>query len=386
MQQIQILVISSVRPEPTSAGNIILYRHLYGQPEQNTEVKVIDPINFRLGMLNEQFVRRIAKTRFHRLLEDYSVWNMGRQLDRYLYSESLEKLPSIVLTVAHGDACWAAQRYARICGLPLVTFFHDWWPDIPQLHSYMRQILESRFLQLYRESDLALCVCEGMREKLGSHPNAHILYPIPERNILNTAIKIERPYIRSNKFKVSYFGNLFEYGPMLLEAMETLKDNTHICIEVRGANPNWPADFWEESRARGQWLDFAPRTELGEWLTSTDAFLVPMVFDPSMRRRMETCFPSKIAEYVQYEKPIVIWGPEYCSAVRWARKHDYALCVTDDNPYELKVELEKLRSSIEVQRHYARKSKYLCQTEFNFNVLQSQFLTNLTNLTNLSVV
>jgi hypothetical protein len=41
-------------------------------------------------------------------------------------------------------------------------------------------------------------------------------------------------------------------------------------------------------RENGRWLDFAPREEVDAWLASADAFLVPMVFDPAMRRRMDS--------------------------------------------------------------------------------------------------
>jgi hypothetical protein len=42
---------------------------------------------------------------------------------------------------------------------------------------------------------------------------------------------------------------------------------------------------------------------------------------------VETSFPSKLPEYAQFGKPIVIWGPEYCSAIHWGREGDRALCI-----------------------------------------------------------
>lgn len=67
-------------------------------------------------------------------------------------------------------------------------------------------------------------------------------------------------------------------------------------------------------RDRQLWLDFAPREELNDWLASADVFLVVMSFDPALMRRMETSFPSKLPEYAQFGKPLVIWGPELSGA------------------------------------------------------------------------
>jgi hypothetical protein len=134
-------------------------------------------------------------------------------------------------------------------------------------------------------------------------------------------------------------------------------------------------DFKEEMKQRGLWLDFAPREELDDWLESAAALLVVMRFEPALRRRMETSFPSKLVEYVQLGKPIVIWGPEYCSAVRWARLADSALCVTDPSPRALVVALEKL-SEVELAQ-MAVKSRSAAENEFKAEVIQKQFLAAL---------
>jgi hypothetical protein len=39
------------------------------------------------------------------------------------------------------------------------------------------------------------------------------------------------------------------------------------------------------------------------------------------RPNMEIAFPSKLADYTAMGLPLVIDGPEYCSAVRWAREN-----------------------------------------------------------------
>jgi hypothetical protein len=102
-----------------------------------------------------------------------------------------------------------------------------------------------------------------------------------------------------------------------------------------------------------------------------------MVFDPAMRRRMETSFPSKLPEFTQFGKPIVIWGPEYCSAVQWARPGHRALCVTDPSPTALRRVLERLASSSAEQERFALSSRVAAQGDFNPERIQAQFLSAL---------
>lgn len=95
-------------------------------------------------------------------------------------------------------------------------------------------------------------------------------------------------------------------GPMVGDALQALQDNAHVELVVRGTRPKWPAGFADKMDKQGMWLVFAPRVELDEWLESADAFLVPMVFDLEMRRPMETSFPSKLIEFAQFGKPLVV--------------------------------------------------------------------------------
>ncbi len=41
-------------------------------------------------------------------------------------------------------------------------------------------------------------------------------------------------------------------------------------------------------------------------MASADAFLITIVFAPSIRRRMETSLPSKLIEFAQFGKPLII--------------------------------------------------------------------------------
>jgi glycosyltransferase involved in cell wall biosynthesis len=358
---LRILVVSSVRPEPTSAGEITLHRHLVGCPDLS--VRIVEP--HREGGL----VARLKTTRFHKMANGWEILRNAKQWDKSVDEYVRQARPDAIITVGHGDGCWSAARLAIRYNLPLVTFFHDWWPDMISVHPPFQKLLEKRFRELYHQSRLALCVSEGMCAQLGTHSGAQVLYPIPAK--INSLPPSPKPH---DRFRLFYHGNLYDYGPMVAYALTEMKHHPQVRLEVRGGNPQWPQAFRQEMERAGLWHDYAPRAELDEWLGSADAFLVPMVFEPALRRRMETSFPSKMLEMAQMGKPLIIWGPEYCSAVQWARQGTRALCVTDSDPAALREALEALRSSPAEQQRLAAAAQHAAQTDFNPDEIQAQFM------------
>lgn len=282
---------------------------------------------------------KIGKIISPKIAGDFWVYWKARWIDPSLPKNIDRRQPTVVMTVAHGDGFMAAQRFAQRHSLPLVSFFQDWWPDMAEAHAWAKPVLDKQFRNLAGKSTAAICVSDGMKQALG-HPSCVVLPPI--------AAKARRTTFSSaseSPIKIIYFGNLAEYGPMLAEALGASLDKPSINLVVRGGEPRWPRDLVEAMRRSGNFLEFAPRSELGAWLDSADAFLVPMVFDSGMRRRMETSFPSKLVEFAQLGKPLVIWGPEYCTAVAWGRRTGAALCVTDPDAKALVSALDKMAKS-----------------------------------------
>jgi glycosyltransferase involved in cell wall biosynthesis len=364
----RIILISSVKPESTTGGETILHRHLVNNPEIELIIYHKETKDSLFQKLVVRTLDRISKTRFHRWAQDIKFILSQVFPQKISHIEGVSQ-KTVVMTVAHGNLYNVARIFAEENGLPLVTFVHDWWPDMVPLHAPIRGILEQRFRDLYQQSQLALCVSEGMRMELGSHPNAQLLYPIPSK-----VTQLPETPKRTNNLKVLYFGNLYEYGPMVAEALQEVKGHTQIRMEARGANPNWPDPFRCEMAHEGMWHDFASVEVLQSWIESADAFLVPMVFDPRMRRRMETSFPSKMVEMAQFGRPLVIWGPEYCSAVRWGRQGNRSLCVTDPDPSALRKALELLATLPDEQQRLAAAARIAAHTEFNPDVIQKQFM------------
>ena len=248
---------------------------------------------------------------------------------------------TIVATVAHGNGFYAAERFAKKHGLLLVVFFQDWWPDMAGVPMPFVKILDKHFLAL------AKSCAQGKN---------------------------------GDFFNVVYSGNLDLYGGMLLEALRVFKGHPTIQLQVRGSNPSWSEDAKKEMRDAGLWLDFAPRSELLAWLQSADAFLIPMVFDEKYRRRMETSFPSKLIEVAQFGKPLIVWGPEYCSAVQWGEQSDCFFNVTRCQPQELLKQIEFFFQMPHPKQKCAASSLSASAKECNPSLIQKSFQNFLKNL------
>ena len=70
---------------------------------------------------------------------------------------------------------------------------------------------------------------------------------------------------------------------------------------------------------------------------------LPMTFETAEKVNMQISFPSKLAEYTASGLPLLIYGPDYCSAVRWAGEHrDVAEVVTQEGRAGLEKALANL--------------------------------------------
>ena len=372
-----MILISSVLPVLSGAGQSLLYRHLIDNPEIDLQVIKTEPKKWTPSEVLRRVLGRLGRTKLSPFCQDTMVLWRGGWIDAGLPAPENAEMPTVVMTVAHHEACYAAMRYAKRYQLPLVTIFHDWWPDIPTVHGPFRSILERSFRELYKASSLALCVSPRMKEVLGPHGNAKVLLPIPDGG---AHIKNNRKAPALTPFKIIYAGNLREYGPMLMEALEIFKDHPDIRLEVRGNSASWPEGIKKEMSERGVLLPFAPISELQSWIETADAFLITQSFEDKDRRLMKTNFPSKLTECAKFEKPLVLWGPEYASGPKWARETGLGLVVDEERAEFLKQALEQLCENKEQQERFSHAAREAATSCFSPKLIQEEFMGYLYDL------
>jgi glycosyltransferase involved in cell wall biosynthesis len=365
MDRIKVLVISSVVPNARgSGGELVLYRHLKSNPRIESEIVLWQRFPFRLRVIGKlrdlglQSLSRFIECLFPVLPSNKMVQDVVRSFQ-----------PDAVVTVAHGWWHIKARSVAKEFDLPLVSFFQDWWPDFPDVPLAFRSRVERQFHKTRAESAVAICVSDGMRRELGEPENALVLHDAPS---LTRGGDVTRDF--KLPLRVAYFGNLSEYGPLIESALRALQGPDHVRLEVFGHSPLWTHGAEDEFRSRGFYHGFISSNELAKSLHDFHAALVVMSFAPPHRRRMTTSFPSKLIDATQLGLPVVIWGPEYCSAVKWTRKGDRGLCVTDPNPLALRNALEELAASPAELRRLAKSACDAAAGDFNYERIQLQFM------------
>lgn len=344
MKKIRVFYVSYTPPMPTGGGAMAFYRHFCERDD--FELQVV--------------VNRGLPDGFHLPYSTISIetplpWRplLGGPMARWFYApyfltssgrvtrdvrEAARRFsPDVVFTIA-GSWDWSAlvaQKLARELGVPLVASFNDWFnfgyfPPHPIFH----KALEKRFRRFYREVDLALVTCEGMRDELGPHRNSHVLYPIGSGDPVEWEQAGSSGNRKGEKTIVGFAGSMSEwYGPML-ERLVTATEAVAAPIEFRfyGREPNWSSAFTERATKASIYRGNLPFAELRGAMAECDLLLLPMGFEARASLVERTSFKTKFLDYLTYQKPIVVWGPGYCSAVRTAKEFDSADVVTADDP------------------------------------------------------
>src|SRR5260370_28773935 len=95
-----------------------------------------------------------------------------------------------------------------------------------------------------------------------------------------------------------------------------------------GSKGSWSGKLDSAARTAGVYRGQAAFDRLKTYAQEADLLLLPMGFGNECAQIERTSFKTKFLDYLTYQKPIIIWGPEYCSAVRAAREFDAAECYT----------------------------------------------------------
>ena len=373
--KMKVLLISEAIPENTGGGQLLLRRHLLG--ESMIDLALVLPASWAdpepsFVATPSTFWRRLCATR----LNSYVQMLQHRLGSNYAFRPLLDFArgfaPEVVLTVAHGPLAYAARRVAHHLECPLATIFHDWWPDLAPRSTGKH---DRDFRALYNASRTAFCVSEGMRRELGPHQDAPVLLPIPGR-----ALPKEPADAPSDIFTVVYCGSLNDvYRRGMEELARLLEDHPRIRLELWGDASEWPSARLEALRLAGVYRGSVRNDDrsLQMSLAGAGALLTHMSFSPAHERRVRTSFPSKLADYTRWAKPLVVWGPSYSSAAELLRSSASAVLVEDPSPVNMVAALDSLAHKREQQRALAAKAAEMYGDEFSPVRLQKMFLDGL---------
>jgi hypothetical protein len=388
-EKLKVLLVSIVPPKNDCGVRIVMHRQLV---ERNPfELRVASNADSAGDLLVHTPlqlpypVHRLRKSRFGPPLAawitDYEnlVWPLAANQALEIAVKRFK--PDIVLTLAECGLCHIARKTARRHGLPLAGLFLDWFPVMKGHygHKWTQSILSRRYRDLYAACDLVFCTSDGMQEMLGPHPNSHIIYPMPGRH--RVPDKSSRPL--NEKFRLVYVGSVENfYGRMLCSLIEKIEATNDLEIVVVGPNADWPKPLLERARAKGTYIGFKPPEEAAEVLAGGDALLSVMSFEREHELFMRTSFTTKFLDYVAFGKPVILWGPEYCTPVRVVRKHGGAAVISTADAGAVISVCRDIARDATFRAKLSKEALHLHETLFNPDRLQDVFVQKITELVN----
>lgn len=336
----RLLYLADVPVEASYHGSALVHRLLQDYPPEALRIvesgshaslpeRRLAGVNYTALPLSQA---RWINTRFSRQVSAWLSLRAGRRAA--LVADHLVGFqPEAVLTVTHGYGWLAAARLAEQRRLPLHLISHDDWPRVANLPPPFAAWLNRQFGQIYRQAASRLCVSPFMQENYATRYGVPgtVLYPsrAPDGPLFNTPP--ERLRQRGAGLTCAYAGTINSEG--YARPLRLLAENL---AQVGGRLLLFGPANATDARQMGL---VGANVELRGLLKSAelihrlraeaDALFVPMSSAPGERDNMMHGFPSKLTDYTAAGLPLLIYGPEYCSAVRWAGEHPGVAEVVD---------------------------------------------------------
>lgn len=155
------------------------------------------------------------------------------------------------------------------------------------------------------------------------------------------AVPSRSSHERNQPFQCLFAGNLGQwYGRMLLGLANACREEASLQLRIAGKNAEWNSQDIDQLTNRSIFCGFLKGEQYEAELGRADVLLVLMGFGDDCRQIESTSFKSKLADYLLTGKPILVWGPDYSTAARSARRFGYAEVVDSPHPYAV---IERLK-------------------------------------------
>jgi hypothetical protein len=376
-----------VPPRNDCGVRIVMYRHLVEQVPFDLHVAssadFADDLLIHTRLQLPWVVDKIRKSRFGPALRKWITCyqNFVWPLTEFPAIEKAvnEFCPDVILTLAETGTSEIARKLAKRRGIPLAGLFLDWFPVMDGYYgpAWAKRILSRRYRQLYAACDLAICTSDGMQEILGTHPNSHVVYPMPGKHIIPKSVFPPK----RGKFRLVYVGAAERfYGRMLRKLWREMTTHPDLELVIVGPHKDWPESDKRSASASGVLLGFMPPDKAAEVIAGADALLVVMSFEVEYELFMRTSFTTKFLDYAAFGIPIILWGPEYCSPSRIAVRENSALVVHTPDPADVLSAAESLHGDSLLKETYAAAALGLSADLFNPSRLQDIFVKEITKL------
>lgn len=382
-----LLYVGDVPVEASTGGALLLHRLLGEYPASKLRIAELEPWTSRperrISSVSYDAIPFGVERLVHsRLAPWYSTWLHEKApfAARTVEERTADFEPEAILTVVHWHAYRTAAAIADRNGLPLYVMVHDDMRAVHPIWEACRSRLDHTMGKVYRQAASRLCVSPYMAEAYEDEwgVGGDVLYPHRGAEAPRWMSPPESLGAQS-EMTVGYAGSFGTAGARLLRS---------IADELKGQAVRFVVySTYGADRARRQGMDH-PRIEyrspvppsdvIPTLRSEADALLALMRFQSQNERIARYSFPSKLTDYTATGLPIVLWGPDYWSAIRWARDHDpVAVTVTEREPSAVARALERLADDAEHRWRLAERSLEVGQQYFSHEQAVRSFFDTL---------
>ena len=355
----RLLYIGDVAVQPYLHGSLLLYRLLQGYPPEKLCIvescaypskpeRQLPGVRYEslAGQVERRLEQRLLRTRFYKFFSATLTYAAPARVRRV---EKLQQrfLPEAVLTVSHSYTWITAARFAAKHQLQLHLICHDDWPRIANLPARAKAHLDHVFEVMYRQATSRLCVSPFMRDAYTKRygMSGDVLLPCRAADCLTYDEPPQRLRERHKGLTVAFGGSI--NTPSEARALKSIAEILH---KIGGRLLIFGRLKTDDARREGldrrniELCGLVKSNDLiRRFRDQVDVLFLPMSFDTADRAYVELSFPSKLADYTAVGLPLLIQGPDYCSAVRWAVENPgVAEVVTRDQREAQAAALERL--------------------------------------------
>jgi glycosyltransferase involved in cell wall biosynthesis len=369
----RILFITNIPPLPSWGSAMTFHRHFCERKDFTISVitgfaKIKDyEVSYPYLFVSRGWLwTKISKTRFYQWAHTWSLLVGCLFIPANVLKHARQFKPDAIFTVA-GSWSWTAilaQKVAKKLNVPLIGSFNDWWFYNILYHPTAANLVEKKFLRFYKDCDLALCTSEGMREALGEHRNAVILYPTGSL-IKDSEISIPTARLSESIFTVAFAGNLGDWYGKMLESLVRASTGSDIRFKFFGSNASWTEAFDQYVKKEQIFKGQVSFDKLSDEMKQVDVLLLLMGFDESDAIVEKTSFKTKFLDYLSFRKPILLWGPSYCSAVAIASEFKSAEICTSHKPEDFIHCIHNIKNNEPIRKILISNAYNMYQQRFN---------------------
>jgi glycosyltransferase involved in cell wall biosynthesis len=252
-----------------------------------------------------------------------------------------------IISVAHGNFFLAATLTSVVTRRPLVLFVHDDWVRDQQATSWWLRLAAPLLFRMAVRTAARLYVVSPflqreMRVLYGV--DAVLQLPATLRPAFKTPSKAQTR--DSSRAVIVYAGAMTaavdDTLRIVIEALEGQQE-FELHIYTRRI-PELAQDPWQHPRVAIH--DWVSQAEMPSVLQRANILLLPFSFKASARGTVERGFPSKTADYLASDKPVLVIGPEYSSIVQFAQQNKCAAVVTAPSIYAIAAALRRIMGDV----------------------------------------